>query len=132
MISPVKRLLPGGLEPLNGALSILAIVFLQAINSFGCYGHDFIAYLKALIFIAVPMLPAIACVVARSQARAVAASIFFAPWLLFAFYTDCIRPGADGGASLAYASVMLFGFPSALLGAVFGPTIWQMFRGRAR
>lgn len=132
MTSIFNRRLPSGLGLTASLLSVLAIAFLQAINSFGCYDHDLLSYLKALTFIAVPMLPALVCVVARKPARAVAASIFFAPWLVFAFYTDCVRPGVGGGASLAYATVMLYGFPSALLGAVFGPTLWQLFRGDAR
>lgn len=112
----------------SGLLSILAIVFLQAINSFGCYGHSFVSFLKALTFIAVPMLPALVCLIAKRPARAVGASVFFGPWLLFAFYTDCIRAGVGTGASMVYVSIVLLGFPSALLGAVFGPTLWRIFR----
>lgn len=98
--------------------AIGAVVVLQAINSFGCYHHDLPAFGQALAFIALPMLPALVALFTRNPLRSVAASALFAPWLLFAYYTDCIRPYQGGGASMVYVAVLMYGFATALLGAV--------------
>ena len=101
-----------------GLAAIGIVVILQAVNSFGCYKHDFTVFLISLGFIAIPMLPALVGVFTANPLRAVGASGLFAPWLALAFYTDCIRPYAGGGASMAYVGVVTCGFFTALLGAL--------------
>ena len=97
---------------------------MQAFNSFSCYGHDMPAYLRALGFVAIPMAPALVAVITKNPLRAVAASLLFAPWLLFAYYTDCVRPYQGGGASMIYVAVVMYGLPCTLLGALFaGPAL---------
>lgn len=113
-----------------GLLAIAAVCLLQAINSFGCYGHSFIEMLQALLFVLPALLPAAVALLTRNPLRAVAACALFAPWLPFAFYVDCIRPYAGGGASMIYVAVLLYGFPCALLGALIGGPVsrWLGFR----
>jgi hypothetical protein len=50
-----------------------------------------------------------------------AACLLIAPWLIFAWYIDCVKPYAGGGASLAYVTVLLYGTPGAILGALLTP-----------
>ena len=107
-----------------GFSAILGVALLQAFNSFGCYGHDFPAYLGALGFIAIPMAPALVAVFTKNPLRAVAASLLFAPWLLFTYYTDCVRPYQGGGASMIYVAVVMYGLPCTLLGTLLaGPAL---------
>lgn len=101
-----------------GLLAIAVVVLMQAVNSFGCYKHDFPTYLGALGFIAVPMLPALVGLFTANPLRAVGASAFFAPWLVVAFYVDCIKPYEGGGASMVYVVVVMYGFATALVGAL--------------
>lgn len=108
-------------------LAILAVVALQAFNSFACYKHDFLAFVGSLGFIAVPMLPAFVTLPTKNPLRSVAASLLFAPWLLVAYYTDCIRPYEGGGASMVYVVVVMYGFVTALVGAVLaGPVLSRL------
>lgn len=98
---------------------------LHAINSFACYKNDFDAFLATTaMFLAVPLLPALVSLAFPNPLRAVGACALFAPWLLLAYYTDCIRPYSGGGASMIYVAVLLWGTPSAIMGALFaGPVI---------
>lgn len=103
-----------------GLIGIVGIALLQAFNSFACYGHDLPGYLGALAFIAVPMAPALIVLFTKNPLRAIAASLLFAPWLAFAYYTDCIRPYQGGGASMIYVAVLMYGLPCTLAGALLG------------
>ncbi len=98
---------------------------LQAFNSFACYGHDLLTFFAAIgIFLVVPLLPAALSLPSANPLRAVGACLLFAPWLIFAYYTDCVRPYNGGGASMIYVAVLLWGTPSAILGALLtGPVL---------
>ncbi|MBA1272966.1 Na+:solute symporter [Stutzerimonas azotifigens] len=106
-----------------GLLAIGAVVALAAFNSFTCYRHDFETFVAAnSVFVAPPLVPAVICLAFPNPLRAVGACLFVAPWLLFAYYTDCMAPTAGGGASMVYVSVLLWGIPSAIVGALLaGP-----------
>ena len=107
-----------------GLVAVAGVGLLQAFNSFACYDHDLLGYLGALGFIAIPMLPAVVALFTKNPLRAVVASLLFAPWLLFAYYTDCVRPYQGGGASMIYVGVLLYGLPCALIGALLaGPAL---------
>ena len=100
------------------------MLLLQAFNSFACYGHDLRGYLGALGFVAIPLLPAVFALFTKNPFRAVGAALLFAPWLLFAYYTDCVRPYQGGGASMIYVAVLMYGLPCALIGALLaGPVL---------
>jgi hypothetical protein len=59
--------------------------------------------------------------------RAAFASAFFAPWLATAYYTDCVAVYHGGGTSMVYVIVLLWGVPSALLGALIAGPILRRF-----
>jgi hypothetical protein len=110
-----------------GAAAIAAVALLQGFNSAACYRHNLDTYLETLLFIAIPMLPAFVSLATRNPLRAVGASLLFAPWLVVAYFVDCVTPYRGGGASMIYVAVVLFGFPSALAGAlVTGPILRRL------
>lgn len=108
---------------LAGILAITAVVALQAVLGFGCHGQDLHAFAVGFgVFVLPPLVPALVALGTANPLRAVGACALFAPWLLWAGYVGCIRPDAGGGASMAYVPVLLYGFPSAVLGALLaGP-----------
>jgi hypothetical protein len=110
---------------LLGAAAVGTVLLLQALNSFGCYQHDFATFLFATsMFVAIPLLPALISLPLKNPLRAVGACALFAPWLVLAYYTDCVRPYSGGGASMIYIAVLFWGTPSAIIGALItGPVI---------
>jgi hypothetical protein len=108
-----------------GAVSILGIVAIQAFNSFACYSQSPQTFLVVLgTFLLVPLLPAIISLFTANPLRAVGACLLFAPWLVLAYYTDCVRPYTGGGASMSYVGVLFWGTPSSIFGAlVTGPIL---------
>lgn len=112
-----------------GIGAIVGVIAIQAFNSFACYGHDLWSFLVTLgVFLAVPLLPAVFSLMTANPLRAIGACLLFAPWLLLAYYTDCVRPYAGGGASMIYVAVVLWGTPSAILGAVISGPIMRALR----
>lgn len=110
---------------LSGIIAIAGVIGIQAFNSFACYGHNLWSFLGALgIFLSLPLLPAIISLVTANPLRTIGACLLFAPWLFFAYYTDCIRPYTGGGASMIYIAVVFWGTPSSIIGAlVTGPIL---------
>jgi len=108
-----------------GVAAIVVVLGLQAFNSFACYDHTLATFLAAVgIFLVVPLLPALVSLATANPLRAVGACLFLAPWLVMAYYTDCVRPYAGGGASMIYVAVLLWGTPCAVLGALLtGPVL---------
>ncbi|GGJ85165.1 Na+:solute symporter [Pseudomonas matsuisoli] len=108
-----------------GISAVVAVLAGQAFNSFACYEHSLALYLTAVgMFLIIPLLPALASLATANPLRAVGACLLLLPWLGFAYYTDCVRPYTGGGASMVYVSVLLFGTPSSLVGALLtGPVL---------
>lgn len=108
---------------LIGLAAIASVVLLQAFSSATCYEHDLASFLQTSGFFLGPaLLIAGVCLLTANPLRAVGSCLLFAPWLVFAYYTDCIRPYEGGGASMVYVLVLLQCTPCALLGAlVTGP-----------
>jgi len=112
-----------------GVAAIGAVLLLQALNSAFCYGHSIGEFLRAsAFFIAIPLLPAIVSLLLKNPLRAVTACALFAPWLLFAAYTDCVRPYAGGGASMVYVAVLMYGTVTSLVGALIGGVVTRWMR----
>jgi hypothetical protein len=112
-----------------GAAAIAGILLLQALIGFGCYQQDFAMFLTGVLwFLAIPLLPAVMSLLRANPLGAVGACLLIAPWMLFAGYVDCIKPYAGGGASLAYVGVLLFGTPSAIVGALLTPWLCRKLR----
>jgi hypothetical protein len=105
-----------------GVSAIFCVIAVQAFSSFTCYGHDFLTFLGVLTFVAGPLIPAGISLTTANPLRAIGACLLFVPWLFFAYYTDCVLPYSGGGASMIYVVVLLWGTPSAVIGAlVSGP-----------
>jgi hypothetical protein len=115
-----------------GLASVGLIVILQAINSFGCDKHDVGGYLKVLALLAIPMSPALLALFTTNPLRAVGASALFAPWLVLAYYTDCISPYEGGGASMIYVVVFMYGFATAVIGALASGPLFRVLGIRVR
>lgn len=111
-----------------GVAAIVAAVAIQAFNSFACYHMTFPAFIAAsAIFVLIPLIPACASLFTANPLRAVGSCLLFSPWLLLAYYTDCVRPYAGGGASMIYVAVLLWGTPCAIIGALVSGPIMRVF-----
>lgn len=111
-----------------GVAAIAAVIALQAFNSFVCYGNDFATFLMGLgVFLGIPLLAAVVSLFTANPLRAVGACVLFAPWLVFAYYTDCVRPYEGGGASMIYVAVLFWGTPCAILGALVTGPMMRLF-----
>lgn len=101
-----------------GIGAVCAVFALQAFNGFSCYQQDVVTFLWSTpLFVGFPLLPAFAALWQRKPLGAVGACALFAPWLLMAYYEDCIRPYSGGGASMTYVAVQFYGVLSSMLGA---------------
>ena len=111
-----------------GVGSICVVLFIQAFNSFACYEHNVITFIYTTVFfLTVPLIPAFISLGLLNPLRAVGACTLFVPWLIFAYYVDCIKPYAGGGASMVYVGVLFWGTPSAILGAFITGPITRIF-----
>jgi hypothetical protein len=102
---------------LVGAASIGIVAVIQVFNRVACYKQDWESTLVGLAFIAISMLPAIISLALPNPLRTVGASVFFAPWLVLAYVTDCVLPYSGGATSMIYIAVVIWGTPCAILGA---------------
>jgi len=111
-----------------GVAAIAGILLLQAFNSVGCYEHTLLAFVQVVgMFLLVPLLPAFISLLTANPLRAVGACLLFAPWLVLAYYTDCVRPYRGGGASMIYVAVLLWGTPCAIVGALLTGPVMRLF-----
>ena len=102
-----------------GVAAIVGVLLLEFFNNVACYKQDFIPWLESTaIFIGVPLLPALISLSRPNPLRAVGASLLFAPWLLLAYYTDCVLPYTGGGASMIYVAVFSWGTVTSSIGAL--------------
>ncbi|AXK72183.1 Na+:solute symporter [Lysobacter sp. TY2-98] len=114
---------------LAGVAAIGGVTALQAFNSFTCYDATLGQFLSGwAFFVLIPLIPAFVSLMTANPLRAVGACALFAPWLAFAYYTDCVRPYTGGGASMIYVGVLLWGTPSAILGALVTGPVLRLFR----
>jgi hypothetical protein len=109
----------------TGMTAIALVIALQAFNSVGCYRHTLQTFVQVVgMFVLVPLLPALVSLLTANPLRAVGACLLFAPWLVLAYYTDCVRPYQGGGASMIYVAVLMWGTPCAIIGALLtGPAM---------
>lgn len=107
-----------------GLISIAIVIGLELFNGVVCYHHGVEGQLIGLSLVAIGFLPGLGVLFSKNPLRTVGAAMLFAPWLLFAFYTDCVRPYQGGGASMIYVAVVMYGFPCAAVGALLtGPVL---------
>lgn len=105
-----------------GIAAIAGVVLLHTVIGFGCYRQDLGMFIMGVLyFLLIPLLPAVLALLRSNPLGAVGACLFVVPWILFAYYIDCVKPYAGGGASLAYVAVILYGTPGAIFGALVTP-----------
>lgn len=113
---------------LLGLAAIALTLAMQAFNSVSCYGHALSEFLLVVgVFLALPLLPALLSLPTANPLRAVGACVGLAPWLVFAYYVDCVRPYAGGGASMVYVAVLLWGTLCSVLGALVSGPVMRAF-----
>jgi hypothetical protein len=110
-----------------GIAAVGLVCALQGVNSFACYQHNVWQYLGSLLFIAIPMFPALTALKSEHPVRAVGGALLFAPWLAVAYYADCIEPYSGGGASMIYVAVVLWGLPTCFVGVLLSGPIARFF-----
>ena len=121
-------LISRGQALITGMTAIALILALQAFNSVGCYGHTLLTFVQVVgMFVLMPLLPALVSLLTANPLRAVGACLLFAPWLVVAYYTDCVRPYQGGGASMVYVAVLLWGTPCAIIGALLTGPVMRLF-----
>jgi hypothetical protein len=105
----------------NFALAFIATIFVfYGFRSYTCDHNDIVQFLTAsLILLALPLVPAFMAL-SKNPLLTIAGTAFFLPWPLLAYYWDCIKPYAGGGASMSFVVVLLYGLPSAWLGVFLG------------
>ncbi len=111
-----------------GAASIFIVVLLQSYSGVACYHQSVADFVVAFsIFVAPAVVVAVVALFTANPLRAAFASACFAPWLVTAYYSDCIAPYRGGGASMVYVVVLLYGLPCALVGAfIAGPLLRRL------
>jgi hypothetical protein len=111
-----------------GAASIAVVVALQSFNGVACYHQTLADFILAFaIFVAPAVVVALVALFTSNPLRAAVASACFAPWLVTAYYSDCVLPYRGGGASMVYVVVLLYGLPCALLGVfIAGPLLRRL------
>lgn len=116
---------------LYGIAAIIGILAMQVFNSIACYGHGPLDFLMVVgIFLLIPLLPAFISLLTANPLRAVGACLLLSPWLAVAYYTGCVRPYTDGGASMIYVAVLFWGTPSAIIGVLLTGPVTRMLRIR--
>jgi len=100
-----------------GSLAVAFVLGLQVFNGAACYQLSLGFHLAALALVAFAFLPGIASLFTSNPLRAVGAAVLFSPWLVFAYYTDCVLPPKGPASSMTYLAVVVYGLPSAALGA---------------
>lgn len=105
---------------LVGFAAICAVVAVQAFGSFACYHHDWPTFLSfTAFFVLVPLIPALIALLTRNPLCALGGCLLFVPWLVYAYYFNCVRLGSGGGDSMVYVQLLLYGAGSCLLGVLF-------------
>jgi hypothetical protein len=118
---------------LLGLCAVSIIVLIQAFLSFSCYRSTIYQFLGALMILAIPMAPALIALFSSRPLCAVGASLFFSPWLLLAYNTDCVAPkSSGGGASMIYVIVIGAGLITAAIGALITLPIANDLNGNSK
>ncbi len=112
---------------LIGLTAIAAVVVIQLLSSIFCYQNDLSQLAFSFMMIAVPFSPALIWILSPNPLLTVGGAALFIPWLVLAFTVDCILPYAGGGASMMYVAVVIWGFPSTILGMILAKLAMKYF-----
>jgi hypothetical protein len=111
-----------------GLASIVVLMTLQLFNGVVCYGLSPGYHLVAFGLVSLAFLPGLVALYSRNPLRTVGAALLFAPWLVIAYYTDCVLPPRSAASSMSYLMVVVYGLPSAAIGALITAPILRLFR----
>jgi hypothetical protein len=111
-----------------GLLATAAVAGLQLFNGFACYKLSLGYHLAALALVALAFLPGIVCLASKNPLRTAGAALLFAPWLVTAFYIDCVVPPKGPASSMSYLMVVVYGFLSSTLGALITAPVLRLLR----
>ena len=114
---------------LSSLLGLALVVAMQAYSGLTCYEQTWDVLLTNIgIFVMVPLIPAFIALFTRNPLSALGGFLAFLPWLIYAYYVDCMTPHTgSGGASLIYVVVFLYGAASCLIGVLFVAVLmWLM------
>lgn len=100
-----------------GLIAVALVLCLQVFNGVACYGLSLGFHLMSLGLVLVAFLPGLVSLFLKNPLRAIGAAVCFAPWLALAHYTDCVLPPKGPASSMSYLAVLVYGFPSAAIGA---------------
>ena len=111
-----------------GLVSIVVLMALQLFNGVVCYGLSPGYHLVAFGLVSLAFLPGLVALFSRNPLRTVGAALLFAPWLVLAYYTDCVLPPRSAASSMSYLMVVVYGLPSAAIGALITAPVLRLFR----
>ena len=106
---------------LSSLLALALVVAMQAYSGLTCYAQTWDVLLMSMgMFVLIPVIPALIALFTRNPLSALGGFLAFLPWLIYAYYVDCILPQTGaGGASMIYVVVFLYGAACCLLGVLF-------------
>ena len=114
---------------LSSLLGLALVVAMQAYSGLTCYAQTWDVLLMSMgMFVLIPVIPALIALFTRNPLSALGGFLAFLPWLIYAYYVDCMLPQTGaGGASLIYVVVFLYGAACCLLGVLFVAVLmWLM------
>ena len=114
---------------LSSLLALALVVAMQAYSGLTCYAQTWDVLLMSMgMFVLIPVIPALIALFTRNPLSALGGFLAFLPWLIYAYYVDCMLPQTGaGGASLIYVVVFLYGAASCLLGVLLVAVLmWLM------
>ena len=111
-----------------GLLATAAVVALQLFNGIACYDLSLGYHLAALALVGLAFLPGLVCLPSKNPLRTAGAALLFAPWLVIAFYVDCVLPPKGPASSMSYLMVVIYGFLSSAIGALITAPLLRLLR----
>ena len=114
---------------LSSLLGLALVVAMQAYSGITCYEQTWDVFLMGMgMFVLLPLIPALIALFTRNPLSALGGFLAFLPWLIYAYYVDCLMPQTGaGGASMIYVVVFLYGAASCLLGVLLVAVLmWLM------
>ena len=105
---------------LSSLLGLALVVAMQAYSGLTCYAQTWDVLLMSMgMFVLIPVIPALIALFTRNPLSALGGFLAFLPWLIYAYYVDCMLPQTGaGGASLIYGVVFLYGAASCVVGVL--------------
>lgn len=99
--------------------AFLLIFLMYSLYSFSCGKTSFSEFISTGFIFICPSLviPSVFLIFKRTLVAAVG-TLFVLPWLMLAYYVDCIMPYQGGGASMLYLGILFWGPPSAIAGMI--------------